>query len=162
MAQAIIAFGSNLGDRTATIQSAISKLETLSTAPLIKSSIWESEPVGPSEHRFLNGAIVMTTSLPPHNLLTKLKDIEQQAGRSPKSRHWGPRELDLDIIGYDNLVIETETLILPHPEYTRRLFVLLPMQEIVPEWIDPKSNHELTTLIRTAPSLDVQLFETNW
>lgn len=162
MAEVIIAAGSNLGDRNTYLQKAAEFLEKLSLLPVQKSSVWESEPVGQAEYNFLNTVCMIHTDLSSSDLLFELKDFEYKTGRDINSKKWAPRILDLDIIGYNNLVIQKESLIIPHPEYHKRLFVLLPLQELFPEWKDPKTGIDIKTMINKAPDIIIEKTDFNW
>lgn len=159
MEEVVIALGSNLGDRLGMLQKAGVFLEQLSESPIRKASVWQSDPVGAAKYPFYNSAIKLSTSLVPGELLRILKQFELDSGREKNPQKWGPRILDLDIIRYGNLVIEQDNLIIPHPEYKNRLFVLLPMAEIDPAWKDPGTNNTLPDLIKKAP--DLHLFKTD-
>lgn len=162
MEPVIIGIGSNLGNRHEMLQKAAVFLEKFSESPVLKSSIWESEPLGPSKYSFLNAGVKLHTSLKPVELLKNLKEFERSIGRDMESRRWSPRLLDLDIITYGNLVIQRETLIIPHPEYTKRLFVLLPLQQLNPDWKDPVSGTHVDTLIETAPAMEIEKTNLTW
>jgi 2-amino-4-hydroxy-6-hydroxymethyldihydropteridine diphosphokinase len=84
----------------------------------------------------VNGCVVVKTRRSPQDLLHLLMMIEQQFGRQ-RTEHWGPRTLDLDLLLYDNLVLETNELSLPHPHMTERDFVLVPLEELLPDWVHP-------------------------
>lgn len=130
---AYIAFGSNMGDKNGFLQTAIESLKNLPLCKVKKvSTIIETEPYGNVEQDvFLNGALYMRTLLTPEELLDELHKIEQNAGRE-RLIHWGPRTLDLDIILYDDEVIEKDDLCIPHVDMQNRDFVLIPMAEIAP------------------------------
>lgn len=162
METVVIAAGSNLGNRLHYLEKAGRFLEALSSGLIKKSSVWESEPVGNARYTFYNTAAVIQTSLEAVQLLKHLKEFERECGREKNPRRWGPRVLDLDIIGFGNLVIERESLIIPHPEYHRRLFVLYPMLEIIPEWVDPDTGKHLSKLIDEAPELEIKKTDLNW
>ncbi|MCP9290932.1 2-amino-4-hydroxy-6-hydroxymethyldihydropteridine diphosphokinase [Gracilimonas sediminicola] len=162
MAQVVIALGSNLHHPHRQLQKAASFLESLSENGILTSVIYKSEPVGPSENDFLNGVIVIQTELPPEQLFIELKAQEKKQGRPSRYPKWTARTIDLDIIAYDNLVVETDTLIIPHQEYTRRLFVLLPLKDIFPDWKDPVSAQHVDTLIEQAPDLEIVRTTLNW
>jgi 2-amino-4-hydroxy-6-hydroxymethyldihydropteridine diphosphokinase len=98
-------------------------------------------------------------SADPVNLLAVLKKFEVKSGRKNQHVKWGPRLLDLDIIAFGNLVIQTQTLIIPHPEYTKRLFVLLPLKEVDAEWNDPQTKTPIDTLIEE--TVEMQIHKTN-
>lgn len=162
MAQVIIALGSNLGNRLNYLQNAAYRLSEISDSKIRKSSLWESEPVGNAKYSFLNGVISIDTTLNPHSLLKNLKIFEHQMGREKDPKRWGPRIIDLDIISYDDLVIQTNTLIIPHPEYRKRLFVLLPLREIEPDWKDPETEESIHNIIKKAPLIDIEITDYNW
>ncbi len=162
MAQVVIALGSNLNHPHRQLQKAASFLESLSEDGIKTSVIYKSEPVGPSENDFLNGVIVIQTKLSPEQLFDELKAQEKKQGRPSRYPKWTARTLDLDIIAYDNLVVETDTLIIPHQEYSRRLFVLLPLKDIFPDWKDPVSAQHVDTMIEQAPDLEIVRTTLNW
>lgn len=159
MEPVIVAVGSNLGNRHDMLRKAGGFLDEISVSRVQKSSIWESEPIGPSEFPFLNAVAQINISKKPHELLRQLKEFERQSGRESQHIRWGPRLLDLDIIAFGDLVIQTETLIIPHPEYKKRLFVLLPLRDADPNWTDPISNIPINSLIKK--SADMQIHKTN-
>jgi len=158
----IIAVGSNMGDRLSYIQKAGEFLESLTEGEIKKSSIWESEPIGGAKYPFLNCAAKIFTTLEPKPLLKKVKDFEQTAGREKNPIRWGPRVIDLDLIAFGNLVIQEEGLIIPHPEFKNRLFVLLPMQEINSGWRDPVEHQPIEELVENAPEMDLQKTNYDW
>lgn len=162
METVIIAVGSNLGNRLKYLADAGKFLCELSEGVCEKASLWESEPIGGARFPFLNSALKIETTLLPAKLLSKLKHFEHQSGREKHPVRWGPRVLDLDIICYGNLVIDEENLIIPHPEYHRRLFVLYPMREVLTGWSDPVSKKRLDELIREAPGMDIKKTELSW
>ncbi len=133
MATACIAIGSNLGDRPRSIALAHDRLATLPRSNLLAfSPVIETKAVGPGKQgAYLNAAAMLQTDLGPRELLAALLDIERQAGRvrTPGER-WGPRTLDLDLLLYDNLVLNEPGLTLPHPRMHERLFVLQPLAAI--------------------------------
>lgn len=161
METVIIAIGANLGDRLKSFKLAAEFLNSLSLKPIVKSSIWESEPVGPAKYTFYNGAAKITTGLSPQDLLDQLKTFEKEAGRTQTER-WGPRVLDLDIIRYGNLVIDKDTLIIPHPEYQKRLFVLKPMLEIDPDWVDISTGTPIQQMVEKAPRMEIEKTDISW
>lgn len=130
---AYIAIGSNMGDKQQYIEQAIEKIKKHPLLNVISvSKLLVTKPYGGVEQEdFLNGAMEIRTLLLPEELLDFLHEIEQQAGRE-RLIHWGPRTLDLDIIFYDNLVYDSETLTIPHADMHNREFVLIPMNDIAP------------------------------
>ncbi len=162
MEPVIVAVGSNLGDRLSYIQKAGVFLSNLSDKTAIKSSIWESEPVGDAKYTFLNSVARIFTSVEPRELLGRFKDFEQTCGREKNPKRWGPRVIDLDLIGYGDLVIQQEDLIIPHPEYRKRLFVLLPLQEVDDEWRDPVTGIHIEKLTEEAPRMQINKTEYDW
>ena len=146
---AYIGFGSNIGDRLAHIQNAIhilSKMEGIALKQI--SSIYKTAPVGYKEQaQFLNGVAAIQTTLPPHSLLHTLKDIETAIGRKHRIR-WGPREIDLDILIYEDLCVQTEKLVIPHPQMHLRGFVLVPLAEIAPDLVHPVFQETIHTLLK--------------
>jgi 2-amino-4-hydroxy-6-hydroxymethyldihydropteridine diphosphokinase len=136
MASVLIALGGNVGDVRMTFRKAIGNICGMTQAALIeRSADYSTPPVGdvPQDH-FVNAAIEIETELDPHALLFTLHRIEHKFGRNRVAEgHWGPRPLDLDMIAYDDVVIATPELHLPHPRATERTFVLVPLAEIAPD-----------------------------
>ena len=128
-----IAVGSNMGDKEAYISQAIEKLKSRNDCRVKRvSSLLETEPYGVvDQDKFLNGAFVMETLLTPQELLDVLHEIEAEAKRE-RTMRWGPRTLDLDLIFYDDEIIQEEELCVPHVDMQNRLFVLKPLEEIAP------------------------------
>lgn len=145
---AYIGFGSNIGDRFSYIQGAITALSEIEGITLQKiSSLYETAPVGnEAQDDFLNGVVSIRTHHSPHNLLYTLKQIEINIGREHRIR-WGPREIDMDILIYDDLCVETPNLTIPHPEMHLRRFVLVPLAEIAPDLVHPVFNETIQTLL---------------
>ncbi len=146
---AYIAVGSNMGNRENYIKNAIKKLAETPGIRLIKqSSIITTKPYGGVEQEdFLNGCVCVRTRLSPHELLEELHRIEAQANRV-REIHWGPRTLDLDIVLYDELIIHTEDLIIPHIDMANRLFVLEPLNEIAPYAYNPVTNMTVSDMYK--------------
>lgn len=131
--QAWIGLGSNLEDPLEQLARAVTGLATLPDTILLgQSPFYRSRPMGPQDQPdFVNGVVLLDTSLPPETLLDHLQALEQAHGRV-RRRHWGPRTLDLDLLLYDDRTIATERLTVPHPGLTERDFVLRPMLDIAP------------------------------
>lgn len=138
MTKAAIGIGSSLGEREATVRAALAELAALpATRLLAVSKLHETTPVGGvAKNPFINACAVLETELSPHELLGHLKCIEDQHGRTRQVR-WADRTLDLDLLFYGDLVLDDPTCTLPHPEMHRRVFVLLPLAEIAPDWLHP-------------------------
>jgi 2-amino-4-hydroxy-6-hydroxymethyldihydropteridine diphosphokinase len=145
---AAIALGSNLGSREANLRTAISHIAGLGQI-LAVSTFHDTAPVGYLDQpRFLNAALLLGTELPPLDLLHSLLAIEHTLGRDRASAPAkGPRIIDLDLILYGNLTLETPELTLPHPAMRDRLFVLAPLAEIAPNLTDPLTGHSIATLL---------------
>lgn len=135
---AYIALGSNIGDKRKFLDDAVEALDNHRLCKVKKvSSFIETEPYGYTDQdRFLNGVLCLETVLPPSELLDLLHEVEAAAERK-REIHWGPRTLDLDIIFYDDEIIHTEFLHIPHIDMHRRDFVLKPMAEIAPWMYHP-------------------------
>jgi 2-amino-4-hydroxy-6-hydroxymethyldihydropteridine diphosphokinase len=162
MATITIALGSNIGDRKKHLSSAKSFLAEYSEDKLLTSSIYITEPVGPSERDFYNAVVQLKSSKQPNEALSAFKKYEQEHGRAPSAPRWSKRTIDLDIITWGDLVIQSDNLIIPHPEYHRRLFVLHPLKEIQPQFRDPKTGKKISDLISHAPSMRVQKTDLSW
>ncbi|WP_404790350.1 2-amino-4-hydroxy-6-hydroxymethyldihydropteridine diphosphokinase [Altericista sp. CCNU0014] len=134
---AAIALGSNLGNPLATVKGAVEVLGHEATTMLVGQSHWyKTIAVGPAQPDYVNGCIVIETRRSPQDLLHLLVTVEREFGRQ-RAERWGPRTLDLDLLLYDSLVLETPELILPHPRMVERAFVLVPLAELLPNWIHP-------------------------
>ena len=136
MASVLIALGGNVGDVSATFQKAVAHICGMAQAALIaRSSDYATPPWGDEQQaRFINACIEIETSLDPHALLFVLHKIEKKFGRDRTTeRRWGPRTLDLDLIAYDDVSLQTAELTLPHPRLFERAFVLVPLVEIAPD-----------------------------
>jgi 2-amino-4-hydroxy-6-hydroxymethyldihydropteridine diphosphokinase len=130
MPEAILALGSNLGDRAGNLQRAIDYLASRSARATRVSSVWETPPVPADQPAFYNAVAAVETALAPEDLLAAAKDVEHALGRRP-SRHWGPRPVDIDILFMGETVLATERLTIPHPRIAERLFVLVPLSEVL-------------------------------
>ena len=128
---AYLSLGSNMGDLGANLRFALKSLsERDGIQPLRGSAIYETSARGPvKQDNFLNACIELETSLPPDELLTVCQEIELAAGRTREVR-WGPRTLDIDILLYDDISVDTPRLTIPHPRMKDRMFVLVPLMEL--------------------------------
>lgn len=136
MAQVLISLGSNMGDSLKNVKDAILRLSLIDGVTLIKnSSLYRTKPWGYLKQQdFINAACVLETTLEPLALLHELLQIEQEFHRERLFKY-GPRTLDLDLIAFDEITLDTPELTLPHPHMTERAFVLVPLCEIVPNYI---------------------------
>jgi 2-amino-4-hydroxy-6-hydroxymethyldihydropteridine diphosphokinase len=140
-----LGLGTNLGDRAANIAEVLRRLAGLG-ALITVSSLHETEPWGVQDQpRFLNAACLLRTTLRPRQLLAAIKRIEREMGRMPTVRN-GPRLIDIDILLYDDLVLSTPDLTIPHPGMHERSFVLLPLREIAPDAVHPVLKHTVREL----------------
>jgi 2-amino-4-hydroxy-6-hydroxymethyldihydropteridine diphosphokinase len=136
MAEALIGLGANVGDARGTLDRAVALLCRENHVRLLaRSRDYRTPPWGfENQPPFINLCIAVETNLTPHDLLSRAQAIEQALGRErAKERRWGPRPIDIDLLAYDDLTLQTPELTLPHPRLFARAFVLAPLAEIVPE-----------------------------
>jgi 2-amino-4-hydroxy-6-hydroxymethyldihydropteridine diphosphokinase len=128
----VIALGSNLGDRSLNIDSAVMELAKIIEITHLSTN-HETDPVGgPAQPKYLNAVLIAESELDPHELLIGALEIENRLGRT-REVHWGPRTIDIDLISAGNEVINSQVLVLPHPRAHERKFVLKPWLEIDPD-----------------------------
>ncbi|WP_413164879.1 2-amino-4-hydroxy-6-hydroxymethyldihydropteridine diphosphokinase [Capilliphycus salinus ALCB114379] len=155
-AQVAIALGSNLGDSLATVKMALELLDNRPGIAVKSCSSWyQTAPVGPPQPNYINGCAILTvenTQETPAQtaemFMQILLNVEAQFGRVRRER-WGPRTLDLDLLLFDDLILQTPTLEIPHPRMRERAFVLVPLAEIAPHWIDPVSGKDISQLVES-------------
>lgn len=156
MSLVYLSLGSNLGDKTSHLNSAIEKLNQLAGTVVRQSSFYITKPWGfESKNDFLNSVVLLETFLSPFELLDKIQQIEQMMGRVSKTingEYWD-RIIDIDILLYDNLVMEHPSLTLPHPLMTSRDFVLIPLFEIAPNITDPRTGMKMRNFLSTKSSI---------
>jgi 2-amino-4-hydroxy-6-hydroxymethyldihydropteridine diphosphokinase len=157
MAKVFLALGTNLGDRLENLHRAIEAL-----APTVKilarSPIYETPPWGVTDQpAFLNMALRGETLLPPTALLHFLKSLERQLGRIPSVRY-GPRLIDLDILFYDDLVLDSDELTIPHPRLHERAFVLVPLADLAPDFVHPVLRKSVSTLLQQVDAGGIRLY----
>jgi 2-amino-4-hydroxy-6-hydroxymethyldihydropteridine diphosphokinase len=146
-ATAYLGLGANLGDRLANLRLALRRLQTLARLEEV-SSLYETQPQGVTDQPlFLNAVCRVATGLEPPALLRFLKNVEWEIGRRPGGQTWGPRPIDLDILLYDNRVVDTPDLKVPHPRLPERAFVLLPLCELAPELRPPQLRRTMKELL---------------
>jgi 2-amino-4-hydroxy-6-hydroxymethyldihydropteridine diphosphokinase len=155
IATAYVGLGSNLNDREDNIRRALRRLNGHDHVQVVKmSSLYETEPVGVVDQpSFLNAVARLSTELEPAALLEVLKSVERSLGRR-KTFRWGPRKIDLDLLLYDDVIVNRPHLIVPHPELARRAFVLVPLAEIAPGAVEPRSGRRVDQLLRALESHD--------
>ncbi len=147
MAIVYIGIGTNLGNREKNCRKALEGLEETGVRVTKRSTLYETDPWGVKDQPpFINMAVEVETALLPEDLLEKLKAIETTMGRE-KTYRWGPRVIDLDILFYDDLVVDTGSLRIPHPRLHERTFVLEPLSEIAPEFIHPVMGRSIKELL---------------
>jgi 2-amino-4-hydroxy-6-hydroxymethyldihydropteridine diphosphokinase len=133
MAKAALSLGSNIGDKRGNIAAALTALDRGGARLVRRSADYRTEPWGPiAQDWFVNACALVETELSPHDLLTLCLSVEKALGRTREVR-WGPRTIDIDVLTYDDVELESLDLILPHPRMLERAFVLIPLLEIAPE-----------------------------
>ncbi len=151
-----IALGSNLGQSLTTVEQAVKAISQHQNIELLAQSSWyRTKAIGPPQPDYINGCITLMTCLSPEALLQLLLEIENQFGRE-RQEHWGARTLDLDLILYGRDVIQLPHLNIPHPLMRERAFVLIPLAEIAPHWLDPITNLTIETLSQNCNNAEVQ------
>lgn len=146
MKTAAIALGSNMGDRLGNLRQAVHLLENQRIRVTTRSDVFETNPVGvENQRRFLNACILVQTDLSPLELLAETQRVETQLGRARDVR-WGPRTIDLDILLFDKMIVNEETLVIPHPRMTERAFVLVPLAQICPGRLHPGTGETIAAL----------------
>ena len=161
MTKCAIALGSNLGNSFDILENSLQGLANTPGIDLIAtSSFYQTKPIGPPQPDYLNGCAVLEVQQKPEELLTILQSIELQFGRV-RTEKWGARTLDLDLILYEDLVVNTPQLTIPHPRLQDRAFVLVPLAEIAPNWIEPVSKKAIAQLAKEVDCTGVKLINPN-
>jgi len=158
MVKCAIALGSNQGKSLDTLEQSLTALNQIPGIVLEATSSWyQTKPVNTPQPQpdYLNGCALLSAAQTPEELLTILQATEIQFGRTNKGK-LQPRTLDLDLLLYGDLVIDTPNLTIPHPRMLERAFVLVPLAEIAPEWIEPQSNTKIVKLLRNVNTSGVQ------
>ncbi len=158
---AFLGLGANLADRRATLAAARDQLAR-AMAVVACSSIYETAPWGLLDQPpFLNAVCQVRTTLPPRQLLTYVKQIEHDLGRTPTVR-WGPRLIDIDILLYDDLIYLDEQLAIPHPRLVERAFVLIPLGELAPQLRHPTLKQPISDLVAALRPTDITRATKQW
>ena len=151
MATVYVGLGANTGNREANLRMALRGLTRMARVEAV-SSLYETDPVGPPEQPpFYNAVCRIETGLEPQSLLRFLKSLEHEIGRRPGGKRWGPRPIDLDMLLYEERIIQGEELDVPHSRLGERAFVLISLAEIAPDAIDPRQNE---TIAKLAQAID--------
>ncbi|MCK5823284.1 MAG: 2-amino-4-hydroxy-6-hydroxymethyldihydropteridine diphosphokinase [Bacteroidales bacterium] len=148
MAKVYLLLGGNLGDRNYYIQKSEQLIVSELGSIITKSSIYETEPWGfKHKQNFYNRVVLINTKFNPHELLKKIHTIENNLGRGRGSRQYSSRTVDIDILFYDDMILNEKDLIIPHSQLHNRRFVLKPMCEIKPEFLHPLMNVTVSELL---------------
>lgn len=158
MHTAYLGLGSNLGDRLANLRAAVKALAP-QVEVLAQSAVYETPPWGvENQPAFLNMTVKGQTDLDPMQLRDQVKKIERELGREPQY-HWGPRLIDIDILFYDDLIVDTPGLVIPHPFVHKRGFVLLPLETIAPDLVHPALGLSVRQLLAYADTNGITAVE---
>lgn len=156
-----LGLGANLGDRLATLRAARDRLAPAVTVVRC-SSLYETPPWGVTDQpSFFNAVCHGQTALTAFELLAFLKNLEADLGRTA-TRRWGPRLIDLDILFFDDLVLDTPTLTIPHLHLHERAFVLIPLSEIAPDLQHPRLGTSIATLAGSVSTDGLQRLDERW
>jgi 2-amino-4-hydroxy-6-hydroxymethyldihydropteridine diphosphokinase len=153
-----LALGTNLGNRFANLQDAIAALPP-AIHVLDRSPVYETPPWGFTDQpAFLNMVLKCGTRLAPLALLAHLKHLETELGRLPAVR-WGPRLIDMDILFYDGLILDTPELVIPHPRLHERAFVLVPLADLAPGFVHPVLGKPVSRMLAAVDTTGVKRYE---
>lgn len=155
----VLSLGSNLGNRYAYLQQAITAIGDLFQTQMDVSKFYVTPPWGDiQQSQFINIVVLLATDIDPIQCLAQLQLVEKQLGRT-KTRKWGPRRIDIDILFYGNDVVEVAELSLPHPRAHERAFVLAPLCDLIPHFIHPTKNVTMRALFDLIEN-DTKIFTT--
>ena len=161
MVQCAIALGSNQGDSLAILEKSLSVLAKVPGIMVQSTSSWyQTKPVATPQAQpdYLNGCALLSVEQTPEELLTILQATELQFGRTEKGK-LQPRTLDLDLLLYEDLILNSPNLIVPHPRMVERAFVLVPLAEIAADWIEPQTNLKIAQLLHKVDTSGVKPYE---
>ena len=160
MAECAIALGSNQGNSLDILERSLNVLNLIPGIILKQISSWyQTKPVGTPQPQpdYLNGCALLSVEQTPEELLAILQATEIQFGRTDKGT-LQPRTLDLDLLLYEDAIVNTPDLTIPHPRMVERAFVLVPLAEIAPDWIEPKSGKKIAQLLTNVDTSEVKLY----
>jgi 2-amino-4-hydroxy-6-hydroxymethyldihydropteridine diphosphokinase len=162
MSKVFLALGANLGDRRLNFIKSIDQLKKIGNIKAI-GGLYQSSAYGYTKQPFFyNSALLLDTTLAPDALLVACKGIEKLVGRKYR-RRWRPRELDLDIIFYGNIVFNNKKLTVPHPDFHNRRFVLLPLVDICDNFISPTHTMTIAEILKNCPdTTSIKLISKKW
>jgi 2-amino-4-hydroxy-6-hydroxymethyldihydropteridine diphosphokinase len=153
-----LGLGSNLGDRKANLQAAIEGIEPVARL-LAASPIYQTPPWGYfAQPDFLNQVIRVETDQSPSELLVYMKDLETRLGRTATVRY-GPRTIDIDILFYDDLILDEPGLTIPHPRIQGRAFVLVPLADLAPDMLHPLEGKTISAMLEQVDRSEIALYE---
>lgn len=145
---AYIGVGSNQGEKEENCRRAAREVSGIPETWVREvSALYVTEPWGPASEWYVNGVLGVETGLGPQDLLKHCQHVERKMGRRPAPVRWADRIIDLDILSFDDMILEGPDLILPHPELHRRRFVLVPLCEVAPDWKHPRLGLEVRDLL---------------
>ena len=148
MNEVFILLGGNLGDKSKIFEETKKLIGERVGLVTKQSSVYVTEPWGFDSELFWNQAIIVETTLNPHEILHQTQTIERSMGRANKSTHYEARTMDIDLLFYNDLKLNTSDLVLPHPKIAERKFVLIPLNEIAPEKCHPVSGLKVEEMLR--------------
>jgi len=162
MPHVYLALGSNIEPRERYLCRAVDLLKQVGAIEKL-APLYETSPYGIAQQPyFLNSALLLKTVQEPLALLRTLKELELRLGRRHRQR-WGPREIDLDIIFYDQLILLSDELIIPHPDYRNRRFVLQPLVDMAPSFVAPDAGEPLKSLLAQCPDqTQLRMYKKDW
>jgi 2-amino-4-hydroxy-6-hydroxymethyldihydropteridine diphosphokinase len=146
MSKVYFSIGSNKGNRSGLINEAIDKIDIIIGKVVLKSSIYETKSWGFNSNNFYNICLLVESKLSPELILNKTLTIEKEMGRLKKTDQYSDRGIDIDILFFDNMIVNSKSLKIPHPRIQLRKFVLTPMLELTPDLIHPILNKSIRQL----------------
>jgi 2-amino-4-hydroxy-6-hydroxymethyldihydropteridine diphosphokinase len=151
-----IALGANLGQPQTTLEAALGVLDRTPQIRVEAHSSWYLTPaIGPPQPDYINGCAILQTALTPIALMQTLLNVENHFGRVRRER-WGARTLDLDLLLFDDVIMHSVDLTIPHPRMCDRAFVLIPLSEIAPDWLEPIAGQPIQTLLQNVDATGVR------